>query len=99
MRPIQLFGIMLRVELFAVLPVSPTCSMYLRQLWRFPAIRAGTRYIQNQYFQTPQSATAPIMPIQTIAANATSLQILRLTLGLRIDEFRPKKMRKKRSGV
>ena len=44
----QVLATMLRVALLAVWPLRPTCSMYFRQLWRFPAMMAGPRKTQKK---------------------------------------------------
>src|SRR5947208_3347835 len=90
---------MLRVELFTVVPVIPTCSMYLRQLWRFAARNAGARYIQIKYFQRSNVATAHRRKVQTTTARASSIQMRRRMRLLRTGEGLHRKACKKTVGV
>src|ERR1700686_269101 len=90
---------MLRVELFTVLPANPTCSMYLRQLCRFAAKIAGTRYIHEKYRHACQYVTADTIPIHTTAIRASSAQIRRRTFLLRIGEPARRKGRRNKNGV
>ena len=98
-RPSGPFDTMLRVELFTVEPVSPTCSIYLRQLCIFAAKNAGTRYIHKKYFHTPSHVTAATRQNQTAAVSANSIQTRRRTFLLRIGEPGRQKERMKRNGV
>src|SRR5947207_11296443 len=90
---------MLRVALLTVDPVRPTCSTYLRQLCRLPAIHAGATYIHRKYFQTPTAVTAHNTPVQVAAMSANSHQIRRRTFLLRIGEFSRRNDLTKTSGV
>src|SRR5690242_10140391 len=90
---------MLRVEPFTVEPVSPTCSMYLRQLCMFDAKYAGAKYIQKKYFHAPHQVTAASRQIQTPAVSANSAQILRRSFLFRIGEPGRRKVRTNKNGV
>ena len=98
-RPSAPSDTMLRVELFTVEPVRPTCSMYLRQLCMFEARNAGARYIQRKYFQAPHQVTAASRQTQTPAASANSAQIRRRSFLLRIGEPARRKVRTNKKGV
>src|SRR6476469_42642 len=76
---------MLRVELFTVSPVIPTCSMYLRQFCKLAAKTAGARYIQKKYFQRPNVATAQRIKVQTTTVSANSAQMRWRTRLLRTE--------------
>ena len=86
---------MLLVELFTVEPVSPTCSMYLRQLCRFAATIAGAKYIQRKYFHRSKAATPQMTRVQNTTVSANSAQILRRTRLLRTGEGDKKNARRK----
>src|SRR6476619_8143270 len=90
---------MLRVEPFTVVPVRPTCSMYLRQLWRLAARKAGKRYIQMKYFHKSNTATATRTAIPTSAVKASSLQMRWRIRLFRIGEGLQTKARRKTNGV
>src|SRR6478609_8684642 len=90
---------MLRVELFTVEPVSPTCSMYLRQLCMSAARKAGARYRQRKYFQAPHQLTAASRQIQTAAVRANSLQMRRRNFWFLIGESARRKVRTNKKGV
>src|ERR1700680_2999351 len=90
---------MLRVELFTVLPTSPTCSMYFRQLCRFAAKIAGTRYIHKKYRHACQYVSADTIPVHTTTIRASSAQIRRRTFLLRIGEPVRRKARRNKNGV
>src|ERR1700686_2394745 len=89
---------MLRVELFTVLPASPTCSMYLRQLCRFAAKIAGTRYMTKKYRHAFQYVTADTIPIHTTTIRTSSAQIRRRTFAFRIGEPVRRKARRNKNG-
>src|SRR5258708_38748767 len=91
--------IMLRVELFTVEPVSPTCSMYLRQLCMLAARNAGARYIHRKYFHTPHQLTAARIQNHTPAVSANSAQIRRRSFLFRIGEPGRRKVRMNKNGV
>src|SRR5258708_36116085 len=91
--------IMLRVELFTVEPVSPTCSMYVRQLCMFAARNAGTRYIQTKYFHAPHQVTAAKIQNHTPAVSANSVQIRRRSFLFRIGEPARRNVRMNKKGV
>ena len=90
---------MLLVELFTVEPVSPTCSMYLRQLCTFAARNAGARYIQRKYFHAPHHVTAAKIQHQAPAVSASSAQIRRRNFLFRIGEPARRKVRMNKNGV
>src|ERR1700745_4117956 len=90
---------MLRVELFTVEPVSPTCSIYLRQLCMLAARKAGAKYIHTKYFHAPDHVTAAKMQIHTPAVSADSVHIRRRSFLFRIAEPARKKVRIKKNGV
>src|ERR1700737_2749236 len=90
---------MLRVELFTVLPASPTCSMYLRQLCKFAAKIAGTRYIHKKYGHACQYVTADTIPIHTTTIRVSSAQFRRRPFLLRIGEPVRRKVRRNKNGV
>src|SRR5882672_6460897 len=96
---IQAAATMLRVELFTVEPVRPTCSTYLRKLCMFAANHAGMRCSQRKYFHTPKTATAVRSAVQTTAVTANSVQMRRRNFLFRIGEPRRRKVRTKRNGV
>ena len=79
---------MLRVEPFTVSPVIPTCSMYLRQLCKLAAKRAGARYIQMKYFHRPNVAIAQRIKVHVTTVSANSAQMRRRTRLLRTGERR-----------
>ena len=89
---------MLRVEPFTVSPVMPTCSMYLRQLCKLPAMTAGTAYIQMKYFHSPNAATVQTMSVQNKTIRASSAQMRRRTRLLRTGDGEHKKARRKTNG-
>src|SRR4029077_15656771 len=89
---------MLRGELLTVSPVIPTCSMYLRQLWRLAANRAGARYSQMKYFHKSNAAIAEKNKIHVTIDSANSAQMRRRTRLLRTGEGEHKKARRKTNG-
>src|SRR6476620_4572657 len=89
---------MLRVELFTVSPVIPTCSMYLRQFCKLAAKTAGARYIQKKYFQRPNVATAQRIKVQTTTVSANSAQMRWRTRLLRTGDGERRKARRKTNG-
>src|SRR5258708_28638879 len=91
--------IMLRVELFTVEPVSPTCSMYLRQLCMFAARNAGAKYINRKYFHAPDHVSAAKIENHTPAVSANSCQIRRRSFLFRICEPARRKVRMDKNGV
>src|SRR5262249_36395281 len=90
---------MLRVEPLTVSPVNPTCSIYLRQLCRLEASRAGARYNQRKYFQRPNAATEVTMIVQVTTVSVSSAQTRARTRLLRTGDGEEKKARRKTNGV
>src|SRR5260221_5255074 len=90
---------MLRVELFTVEPVSPTCSMYLRQLCMFAARNAGAKYINRKYFHAPDHVSAAKIENHTPAVSANSCQTRRRSFLFGICEPARRKVRMNKNGV
>src|SRR5260370_25248774 len=89
---------MLRVELFTVSPVIPTCSMYLRQFCKLAARISGARYIQMKYRHRPNVAVVQRTKAHTTVVSTNSAQTRRRTRLLRTGEREHKKARRKRNG-